>query len=440
MTYRDALATLAASSARGMRLGLAPTRALCAALGDPQDELRGVLVAGTNGKGSVAAMVAAIGASAGYRVALLTKPHLTSYRERIVLGGEPVSEDRFGELVQRVLAAAGKLEPSTGGATHHELLTAMGFQAAHDWGAEITVCEVGLGGRLDATNVWDGGVAVLTSVGLDHQAQLGNTIPEIAREKAAIIKPKDLVVSGVADGALLAVATRARLAGARLWQLGEQIQVEPEPNSDRGRPRLSVVTPKRALRELEVGLEGGFQLRNAGLAVAVGDCLSDLGFQIPDAAVRAGLATVRWPGRLQSLGGAPEVVVDAAHNPPAVAAILGDLEARIRRRRTVLLFASMSDHDHRLMLELLARLDFANAVLTRSRSTRAVDPDRLLGEWNRAAEVVEPSQLGLQTARRLAGVDGQVVALGSIYLVGEVMAALGVGLPPDPEVPFQPQW
>ena len=143
---------------------------------------------------------------------------------------------------------------------------------------------------------------------------------------------------------------------------------------------------------------------------------------------------------MQSLGGTPEVIVDAAHNPPAVAAILGDLRARIGRRPTVLLFAAMGDHDHRAMLELLAGLGFEGAVLTRSRSSRAVDPDQLLHEWRGVAAVVRQSELGLQKARQLAGVSGQVVALGSIYLVGEVMAAMGVGLPPDPEVPFQPQW
>ena len=440
VTYRDALASLAASSQRGMRLGLATTRALCAALDNPQDQLRGVLIAGTNGKGSVAAMVAEVAASAGYRVALLTKPHLTSYRERIRLGGDPISELGFSQLVDQVLAASSRVDPAVGSPTHHELLTAMGFLAARGWGAQLTVCEVGLGGRLDATNIWDGGVAVVTSVGLDHQAQLGDTIPAIAAEKAAIIKLGDLAVSGVAADAFPVVRERAERVGARLWQLGDQVRVREGADGGQGRPRLDVTTERRSLTGLALGVAGHFQLSNAGVAVAVADCLGELGFPIPDAAIREGLASVRWAGRMESLGGAPPVIVDSAHNPPAVAAILEDLRALVRRRPTVLLFGSMGDHDHRSMLELLAALDFAAVVLTQSRSTRAVAPGQLLREWGRPAEVVATSELGLELARQLAGSQGQVLALGSIYLVGEVMAALGVGIAPDPEVPFQPQW
>jgi len=436
--YRDALASLAASSQRGMRLGLATTKALCASLGNPQDQLRGVLIAGTNGKGSVAAMVAQVAASAGYRVALLTKPHLTSYRERIRLGLEPISEAGFSELAERVLAA--RPEGAMGGPTHHELLTAMGFLAARDWGAEVTVCEVGLGGRLDATNIWDGGVAVVTSVGLDHQAQLGNTIPEIAREKAAIIKPGDLAISGAGADARPMVKQRAETVGARLWQLGDQIQVQALAKGPAGDARLRVTTPQRSLDSLRLGVAGEFQLANAGLAVAVADGLGELGWPVSDQAVRSGLAAVRWAGRMESLGGIPPVIVDAAHNPPAVAAILEDLRVLIRLRPTVLLFGSMRDHDHGAMLGMLAPLGFAAAVLTRSRSARAVDPELLLREWGKRAEVVDPSEAGLQAACQLAGGGGQVVALGSIYLVGEVMATMGIGLPPDPEVPFPPQW
>jgi dihydrofolate synthase/folylpolyglutamate synthase len=439
VAYPDALALLASSSQRGMRLGLETTRALLAALDNPQDGLRGALVAGTNGKGSVCAMAAEIAAHAGYKVALLTKPHLTSYRERIRIGGEFITEDRFSELVTEVLRGAERMDPSAGMPTHHELLTAMGFLAAHDGGAAITFCEVGLGGRLDATNVWDGGVAVVTSIGLDHQAQLGNTIPEIAGEKAAIIKPGNLVVSGVSSEALPVVEEAARRAGARLWQLGNQVQVATrDPAGDPA--QLDVSTPRRSLRGLRLGLAGAYQVPNAAVAVAVVDCLDELGFKIGDSAMRAGLETVRWPGRLDSLATVPEVIVDAAHNPAAVLALLPDLKNRVRGRPSVLLFGSMRDHDHKAMLQLLAGAGFRQAVLTSSRSGRAVPASELKGEWPDDAELVEPSEEALGRASQLAGKHGQVVALGSIYLIGEVLAGLGVGLPPDPEVPFQPLW
>ncbi len=430
MDYREALAALAASSRPGMRLGLDSTRALCRALGDPQDQLQGVLVAGTNGKGSVCALVAAIARASGLRVALLTKPHLTSYRERVQLGERPVSEEEFSKLALWTLEAARR-----GGvdATHHELLTAMGFLAAREWGAEITVCEVGLGGRLDATNVWDGGVAVLVSVGLDHQAQLGNTVAKIAAEKAAIFKPGDLAISGAGGEALPVVRAAAARAGAELWQLGEQIDCAWEGAG------LRVRTPTRELAGLSLGVTGQVQGANAALAVAAADGLGRLrGAEIDEGAVRRGLEGARWPGRLEEVASSPTVLVDAAHNPAAVEAVLGELRATARGRRTVLLFGSMGDHDHLGMLEQLSSLPLVAAVFTRADAIRAVDPGVLAREWPAGSECLEPVAAALSRARELAGPEGAVIALGSIYLVGEVLAELGLGLPPDPKVAWRP--
>jgi dihydrofolate synthase/folylpolyglutamate synthase len=420
-----------------MRLGLGTTRALCAQLGDPQVGLPGVLVAGTNGKGSVCAMVAEICARAGLRVALLTKPHLTTYRERIQLGGAPIGDGEFIQVADQVADAAETMDATSGRPSHHELLTAMGFLAARRWGAEVVVCEVGLGGRLDATNIWDGGVAVMTSVGLDHQAQLGTTIPEIAAEKAAIIKHRDLVVSAAPSEALPAIHAAAEAAQARLWQLREEISVEP---GGRAGAAFAVETPAGRREGLRLGLEGTFQLENAALAVAVADCLAELGFPISEAAVRQGLAQVRWPGRMQSLGSAPEVVIDAAHNPAAVEAVLPDLRSRSRARPTVLLFGSMADHDYRGMLRLLEQLEPMAAVFTRSPSARAAPVAELAAAWPGRTEMGEPVAVALARAAELAGPQGLVVALGSIYVIGEVMVAMGAGEPPDPQIPSPPMW
>lgn len=430
MDYRESLAALAASSRPGMRLGLDSTRALCRELGDPQDQLTGVLVAGTNGKGSVCALVAAIARAAGLRVALLTKPHLTSYRERVQLGERPVAEEEFSQLASQALEAARR-----GGvdATHHELLTAMGFLAAREWGAEVTVCEVGLGGRLDATNVWDGGVAVVVSVGLDHQAQLGNTLAQIAGEKAAIFKPGDLAISGALGEALPVVRAAAAGVGAELWQLGEGIEYAWEAAG------LRVRTPARELAELELGVTGQVQGANAAVAVAATDGLGRLlGAEIGAGAVRQGLLGVRWPGRLEEVATSPTVLVDAAHNPAAVEAVLGELRAATGSRRAVLLFGSMGDHDHAGMLARLSSLPLRAAVFTRADAIRAVDPEVLAREWLGRSERLVPVAAALSRARELAGPEGAVIALGSIYLVGEVMAELGLGLPPDPKVAWRP--
>jgi dihydrofolate synthase/folylpolyglutamate synthase len=437
VSYEEALSRLAAASHRGMRLGLATTESLLAELGNPERSLRGVLVAGTNGKGSVCAMVAEIGARAGLKVALLTKPHLTSYRERISLGGAPVSELRFEELIDQVLRAESRMDRSAGLPTHHELLTAMGFVAAAEYGADLTVCEVGLGGRLDATNVWDGGVAVVVTVGLDHQAQLGNTVAEIAAEKAAIIKPKDLAVTGAAGETLPVIRAAASRAGSRLWELGQQVRWSPVGSVG---GQITVSTPSRDHEALTVGLGGGVQLANAAVSVAVADCLQEQGFPIREDHVRQGLAEASWPGRLQSVGKDPLVIVDSAHNPHAVEAVLPDLRQRIRGRRAVLVFGSMGDHDHRGMLELLATLPFELAFFARANSARAVAPEILAGEWPKAALVVAPVGDALDRSRMEAGPAGAVVVVGSIYVVGEALAHLGIGLPPDPVVSSQPLW
>lgn len=435
VTYRDALVRLATASQQGMRLGLDTTRALLAQLGDPQDGLRGVLVAGTNGKGSVCAMVAEIGRRSGLKVALLTKPHLTSYRERIRLGAEPISKAGFAALADQVVEGGLRLDAGQGRPTHHELLTAMGFQAAREWGAELVVCEVGLGGRLDASNVWDGGVAVIASIGLDHQAQLGGTIPEIAAEKAAIIKAGNRVVSGAPAGAVPAVVAAAERAGARLWQLGSEIEVEVAPGDS-----LTVTTPARRRSGLQLRMAGRHQADNAALAVAACDSLTELGMAMPDAAIRAGLADVTWSGRLEVVADRPTILVDAAHNPAAVAAVAPYLRERLRQSPGVLLFGAMTDHDYRGMLAELRPLGFRAAVFTRSRSARAADPEDFRSAWADPAEFVAGVSPALARCRDLAGNLGLVVCLGSIYLIGEVMASLGKGLEPDPDIPVPALW
>ncbi|MGA8206575.1 MAG: cyanophycin synthetase [Candidatus Dormiibacterota bacterium] len=425
------------SSAPGMRLGLEKTRALLAHLGNPQLGMPGLLVAGTNGKGSVCVIVAEIAARAGLRVALLTKPHLTSYRERIRLGGVPIQERYFAEIADAACDAAAEMATQEGRPSHHELLTGMGFLAARGWGADLIVCEVGLGGRLDATNVWDGGISVVTSIGLDHQVQLGNTISEIAVEKAAIIKPGNLVVSGAIGSALPPVEAAAAAASAQLWELGREISVGAEPHSGRS---FTVQTPARKRENLHLGLEGWFQINNAALGVAAADCLVQIGLPVTEAAIRGGLADVRWPGRMDTVGSEPEVLVDAAHNPAAVEVVIPEIRKRLKGRRGVLLFGSMTDHDHREMLRLLAGLDFQVAVFTRSKSARSASPASFASDWHGTGEVVEPVPRALDRAQKLAGRAGLVVSLGSIYVIGEVMSALGVGEPPDPEIPFPPLW
>src|ERR1700733_6777718 len=231
--YAQAVAALDSVAGRGIMPGLERTRALLAALGNPHVGLKGALVAGTNGKGSVCATVDCVCRAAGYRTVLLTSPHLISYCERIVRDGVPITETDFGALIARVWEAAQAL-PEELQPTGFEVLTAAGILAAREADAEILVCEVGLGGRLDSTNVLDLGGAAVTNVALDHQDLLGETIPEIAREKAAIIKPGNLVVTGATEPALTEVRARVAQVGAALTVVGVDVPFAGDAAGMRG--------------------------------------------------------------------------------------------------------------------------------------------------------------------------------------------------------------
>ena len=220
LTYDEALRALAARGRFGVRLGLGRTRALLRELGHPELTVRGALVAGTNGKGSVLALADAALRAAGYRVGSTPKPHLVTYRERICIDGRPIAADDFARLVGRVLGAADRIARRHGEPTEFELLTAVVFARFAEVRPDVALVEVGLGGRLDATHAWDGGVAVVTNVDLDHMDRLGDTIAKIAREKAAIIERGDLAVTGADGDGLAVVRRRARRLGVPLTEVG----------------------------------------------------------------------------------------------------------------------------------------------------------------------------------------------------------------------------
>ena len=419
--YARAVATLDAVAWRGIMPGLERTRALLASLGNPQTGLRGALVAGTNGKGSVCATVDSVCRSAGLRTVLLTSPHLQSYCERIVRGGVTVTETEFGALVATVVDAAEAL-PAELQPTGFEVLTAAGILAAREAGAEVLVCEVGLGGRLDSTNVLDLGVAVVTNVALDHQDLLGATIPEIAREKAAIIKPGNRAVTGAAEPALAVVRDRATAVGAALTVVGGDAPfsgraagmsgVDVETRFD-GRP-ISVHAP----------LRGAFQVANVATAVGVCDAMREAGIAIDAEAVRRGCASVRWRGRMQWVDGAPPVLLDGAHNPAGMAAMVAAARDLIGGRRCVAVFAAMRNKDVASMAAGLAELT-REIVVTAPAVERATPPEDLAGLFDPRAVIAAGVESALDVARRRCGRDGVVVVCGSLYLAGEALTLLG---------------
>jgi dihydrofolate synthase/folylpolyglutamate synthase len=421
--YERAVETLDAVAWRGIMPGLERTRALLAALGNPQTGLRGALIAGTNGKGSVCATVDAVCRAAGLRSVLLTSPHLQSYCERIVRDGEPISETEFGALIDTVREAAEVL-PEELQPTGFEVLTAGGILAARRADAEVLVCEVGLGGRLDSTNVLDLGVAVVTNVALDHQDLLGSTIPEIAREKAAIIKPGNRAVTGATEPALSVVRARASEVGAALTVIGRDVPASGHTEGMRG-VAVETLFAGRPI-SVHAPLRGEFQVANVATAVAVCDALRATGYPIDPAAVEHGCAEVRWAGRMDWVEASPPLLIDGAHNPAGMAAMVESARELIGDRRCIALFAAMRNKDFESMAAGLHELT-GEIVVTAPAVERATPPEVLAALFDPPAVIAADVRTALEMARGLAGPDGVVVVCGSLYLAGEVLGLIAAG-------------
>lgn len=420
--YEEAVAALAGLEGRGMKLGLERIEALLTVLGNPQRGLRGVLVAGTNGKGSVCALVESMGRAAGLRTVMMTKPHLISWRERIAIGGQPIAEERFAELVFTVLAAAAAIPGHLGSATVFELVTACGIVAARDESPDLLVTEVGLGGRLDSTNVLDLGVAVVTGIAVDHRAELGDDIAGIAAEKAAIIKPGDDVVTGAVGVALDVVRDAAdRIGAASCTAVGTD---RPWDGQERGRGGVDVEIGAPSLR-IRTPLLGGFQERNLALAAHVCRVLTRRGSVIPDEAIVRGAKDVRWPGRMQWVDGAPALLVDGCHNTEAVAAMVAAAIPLCAGRRIVAVFGAMADKEIEAMLDALRPLT-TDVVFTEPATARAATARDLAALWGSGARLAAGVPEALASAGSLAGEHGVVVACGSLYIAGEALQAAGV--------------
>lgn len=376
-----------------------------------------MLVAGTNGKGSVCAIVESVCRAAGHPTVMLTNPHLRSYRERIVLDGRPIGEGAFAALAEEVLDAAATMAGDAGTPTQFELLTGMGILAAARAPSGVLVCEVGLGGRLDSTNVLDLGVAVVTNVSLEHEHLLGGTVELIAAEKAAVIKPGNGAVTAAAGAALEVIRERARRVGARLVVAGGDL---PLSGRDLGRRGVGI---RCGRHRVTLPLPGAHQVANAGCALAVCDLLAERGIALDEAAVRAGCAGVSWPGRMQWHAGAPPVLLDGAHNPAGMEAFVATAQPLGAGRRVVAVVAVMEDKRAGEMLSLLSRLT-PTAVVTRAANPRSLPPERLAELWPGTAETAPDAAAALERAAQLAGERGLVVVCGSLYLVGDALAAL----------------
>ena len=418
MTYLETIEYMSRLGRFGMKLGTERTRAILDRLGAPDRELKGALIAGTNGKGSTGICLASILEAAGHRVGFMPKPHLVSYTERIQVNQQPITEDEFVATFEDLQPALDAITAELGQATEFEMLTALAVAYTAPR-IDLLVCEVGLGGRLDATNALDLGAVVITNVDYDHQKYLGDTIEKIANEKAAIIKSRNQVVTGCEGVALEIVEAHARNANAELWRLGQEIHLSTRPEGWAGYS-IDVAGPGYEHMGLELKLLGDYQPANAALAVACAHVITD----VSDAAVRRGLASARWPGRLQLIDESPRVILDGGHNPAALTGAGRSLRQLIGDERLVVVFGMLSERDPAQVIAAMRTMRPDNVVFTEAPSagTHAIPAARLAEVYGLGAEMLTDVTAAVDRARELAGPNGNVLVCGSLYLVGDVLA------------------
>jgi dihydrofolate synthase/folylpolyglutamate synthase len=397
----------------GIKFGLSSTLDLLSRLGISFAKGRYLHLAGTNGKGSVAATLSAILTKAGYPVGLFTSPHLVRFQERYRFRDQDISADRLLDLINRVRAVIDESEPPT----FFEFATAMAFLYFFQEEASPIILEVGMGGRLDATNIVQPMVSVITNISMDHQEFLGNTLLAVAGEKAGIIKEGVPLVTGASQKRVLELFRR------RCWELHAPMYVRGVDFHSRGGPagHFSYTGPAWKFRHLEANLRGRHQYGNAALALATLELLEPQGYAVPEAAIREGLTQVRWPGRLEQVARDPRVWLDGAHNPAAARILAETLQRSRINGRLIFVMGIMADKDFHTIIGRLLPLA-QTVIFTRPRYFRAAKPE-VLAEQAKSykVEILLEDRVSdaVRRAQALAGPEDRIVVTGSLYTVGE---------------------
>ncbi|MGH9768117.1 MAG: bifunctional folylpolyglutamate synthase/dihydrofolate synthase [Blastocatellia bacterium] len=413
-----------------MKLGLDSVRALARVLGSPQKKFPAVHIAGTNGKGSTAAMTASILRMAGMRVGLYTSPHLVSITERIRVDGDEITPDEFARLATDVRAACERLVaenvlPAT--PTFFEQVTMIGFLYFAEREVDLAVLEVGLGGRLDATNICEPVVTAITPVGFDHQQYLGDTLAAIAGEKAGIVKPSvPVVIAPQSDEAMSAIVARCEDLGAPMIETSDPFDIEAVNGSENiGRYRFRYRTPRDEYAA-QLSLRGRHQITNALVAIHIAEQLRIAGFDIPQAAIIEGLNNAEWPGRLEMIrqpSSQAPLLLDGAHNAAGARALRGFLDEHFRSVPITILFGAMADKAIGEMSEILFPAA-SRAIITKITSPRAADPNAIAEKVHHSVVCIENAGEALNEALRITPRRGLICVCGSLFLVGEIKQSL----------------
>ena len=422
--YREDLEWLFKVRRFGSKLGLEYVSHLLAQLGDPQNDFRSIHITGTSGKGSTTAMVASILREAGFRVGMFTSPHLTTFTERIQINGRRISVEDVVRLLDVIRPICEEMaeDPLLRHPTFFEIVTAMAFRYFSEAEVGFAAVEVGMGGRLDATNVVKSLVSVITNVSLEHTEVLGDTVLEIAEKKAGIIKGGGVLVTATADEEVYNLFKRvSEEVGSRIFRVGDDLRFERIRSSQEGQSfRLRGLFDTHY--ELSIPLLGEHQLLNAAAAVGTVEALRFHGIEVSKEAIERGLANVHWPGRMEVVQTHPTVVLDGAKDEEAARAVKETLLRYFKYDRVVAVVSMSSDKKITGMLEQLAQAVDYFVVTAHGVMGRAADPSLIAEELSRLSkghEIVENVKEAVRKAINLAGEDGMVIVVGSVFLVGE---------------------
>ena len=422
--YNEALDWIHSIARFGMNQGLERIEALLDLLGNPHRSCKYLHIGGTNGKGSTAAFVAAMLEEAGYRVGLYTSPYLVQFTNRMAINGRDIPRKRLVELVKKVKPLVEKIaaDPVLGQPTEFEVVTALAFCYFAEESPDIVVLEVGLGGRLDATNVVQPLVTAIATISLEHTQVLGNTVEEIAREKAGIIKNGAPVVTEAGGGALPVLEAVCKEKQVPLYQLGKHFHAQIE-TQDVGGQVFHYRGLSREYHALFIPLLGDYQVNNVALAIAAVELLCDNGFSISEATLRAGLEKTRWPGRLEVLRRSPLVVVDGAHNLEAFQGLGRGVRQTFAYGKLILVLGILSDKAaENILAEILPLAD--RLIITKPNSPRAANPEVLQKIVSGMmpelpCEISEEIPAAVDMALKQAGDEDLVLIAGSLYLVSD---------------------
>ena len=438
--YEEALKWIHGLGRFGIKPGLERMKAMLEKLGNPHQAIPYVHIGGTNGKGSTAAMLASILRTAGYRVGLFTSPYLLSFTNRMAIDGSDIEHDDLAGLVDevRVLVDLIVEDPALGQPTEFEVVTVLALTYFARQNVDLVVLEVGLGGRLDATNVVDPLLSIITNISLEHTDVLGDTIEKIAAEKAGIIKQGRPLLTAAEDPLALAVfEARCNELDAPFYRLQSSEPLHAADEYKRPHALAGKITAagqyfsyqgfKITYRDLFIPLRGKYQLDNAATALGALELLEAHGFYCNEEAVRSGLAATVWPGRLEVMQSEPLLVMDGAHNPAAMARLAEAFPLYFNYKRLILVFGIMADKDMSPMLNSI--LPLADVVIfTRPLIERAADP-RVVAAFAREKlgyeiehQIIEDHGEALDRALGLADLDDAVLVTGSLYTVSDVRA------------------